>query len=150
MRVVVKNLMLRALVLVLTVRNVEPVPHRVTVDFIAATDELQMRDELGEPVLGTNYLSNAITLTPGTSTDGVSVTKGSQPFAFVTFDGDGQPIKQTTLTLFQEELAPEEERTLYFIMEYNHPFLDYLNPQLLAAGYYKEVGYTDDLEIKVS
>ena len=140
----------RALVLVLTLRNVSPDPQRVAVECIAATDALMMQNELGETVYETNYLSNAITLAPATSSDGVSVTKGADLHAFVTFDGDGNPIKQNSLTLFDQQMAPGETQTLYFIMEYNHPFLDYLNPQLLAAGYYKEVTYIDDLEIRVS
>ena len=105
-----------------------------------------------------NHISNAVKFTRATLKDGSSdtadtpiVVKGSETFAFTTVT-NGTVSKTATLDLIGEgELTvPVGTTNIYFIMEYNVEFVEYINLVLLAdTAKSKEVTYTNDVKFIV-
>lgn len=96
-----------------------------------------------------NFFSNCVIFTDATHDAGGNVVeKGSSTKAFVTVS-NGVATKQSTLTLFEGHLA-EGVTSLYFIMEYNDAFIDYINDYIAnnSPGY-SEVFYNNDILITV-
>lgn len=139
----------KALILALTLENTEGGSRNVRVAVRAEATPLITPDGAGGYLWETNYLSNAVTFTPATGdAAAVNLTKQAGTRAFVDFT-DGTPNAKTSeITLYEGTITGTQ--TLYFIMEYNHAFIDYLNAHLLTAGFFGEVNYTDDIVITVS
>ena len=139
----------KALVLALTLDNTEEGTRNVRVTVRAEATPLITGDGNGGYLWDANYLSNAVTFTPATAdAAGVNLTKQSGTVAFVDFSSGTPGEKKSEITLFEGTVTGRQ--TLYFIMEYNHDFIDYLNARLLTAAFFEEVNYTDDITIAVS
>ena len=139
----------KALILALTLENAGAGARYVRVAVRADATPLITGDGNGGYDWETNYLSNAVTFTPATAdAAAVNLTKQSGTVAFVDFTGGTPNAKKSEIILFEGTVTGKQ--TLYFIMEYNHDFIDYLNARLLGAGFFGEVNYTDDIEITVS
>ena len=138
----------KALILALTL-DIGEEERRVRVAVKAEDTPLIQGDGADGYLWGSNYLSNAVTFSPATAdAAAVNITKQAGIQAFVVME-KGTPQKQAReLTLYEGTVTGT--KTLYFIMEYNHSFIDYLNTQLLGAGFLGVVNYVDDIVITVS
>lgn len=137
----------RALVLAITVTPTEESARNVRITVDTETQELISTDGAEGFAWSSNYLSNAVTFAPAISGDGVTAVKQSGGLAFAVKNGNAME-KKTSITLYEGEVIGTA--TLYFIMEYNHDFIEYLNSRLMTAGYFGTVTYANDIVITVS
>ncbi len=107
---------------------------------------------LEKDTIKNNYISNCITLTPVTYDEATKIatkpTTGT--LSFTSADTDGIFIKSSTeLLLFSGEITTET-KTLYFLMEYNEPFLEFLDPYVMQHWLTDPtVTYSNDLMFTV-
>ena len=98
-----------------------------------------------------NHLSNSIQITPATydETRGIAV-RGATPSRFVTVTNNSCQ-KSTEITLFSGNVNAEGT-TLYYIIEYNQPFIDYINALILDSGNLtsEETKYRNDITFIIS
>lgn len=135
----------KALVLELTVTVASDRPTKVhLITKNTATDQ-------ATNVAQKNFFSNCITVSNVTSFTENTLTKGSTTQAFVSVQGDTLS-KTGSLLLYDGTLTAGEPHKLYFIIEYNDAFLNYINNYILStpdAGYFK-VSYYHDVTLQIS
>lgn len=134
----------KALVVVLTVEVDSD--KTVSVDLISKTDEVNLTD--------TNYFSNCITIAAATYSQNGNdhiATKSGATRSFVTINGEGASKDNLEMNFFSGEVKAGEPLTLYFIIEYNRAFLNYIKDHLLAnpsGG--SLIAYMNDIQFVVS
>ena len=127
----------KALVVMLTVNSTED--SNISIDFISKTDEVSLAAQ--------NYFSNCITIASASKGSGNTVTKSGPDKAFVTVS-DGAAIKNSAgMNFYNGSIAAGGSVTLYFVIEYNRPFLDYLKAQNLG---YSRFDYLNDVEFVIT
>jgi hypothetical protein len=98
-----------------------------------------------------NHLSNCIQITPAdyNETSGIA-TPEATPSSFVTV-ANNTCQKTTSLTLFSGS-ATEAGKKLYYIIEYNEEFIDYINMTILESGQLasEETKYRNDVTFVIS
>lgn len=134
----------KALVVVLTVEVNDD--KNVTVDLISKTNEINLSNN--------NYFSNCITVAPATyalSGGNHIATKSGETRSFVTVSGDSITKNTLQMRFFSGEVKASEPLTLYFVIEYNRAFLDYIKDYVLANNPgYSLINYMNDIQFVVS
>jgi hypothetical protein len=98
-----------------------------------------------------NKLSNCIQITPATYDEGSGIaTRQANPSSFVTVT-DNTCQKVTSITLFEDSVT-QEGTTLYYIIEYNEAFINYINMSILGSGNFtsEETKYFNDVTFVIS
>ena len=98
-----------------------------------------------------NHLSNCIQITPADYDEASGIaTRAETPSSFVTVSNN-TCSKTTKLTLFSGSVT-EAGQTLYYIMEYNEAFIDYINMAILESGQLasEETKYRNDVTFIIS
>ena len=131
----------KALLLELSISVLEDRPTRVSLT--TPNKELSLEQK--------NFFSNCITVSNVLSYTENTVTKGSVQQPFVTM-GSGGAQKTDELVLYEGTLQAGVVNKLYFIIEYNNAFLDYINNYIMTTDTvdYSEVFYYHDVTLEVS
>ena len=98
-----------------------------------------------------NFFSNCITVSNVTSYTENTVTKGNNKQSFVTVE-NGVAQKADELVLYNGTLQAGVTNKLYFIVEYNDAFLEYINHYIMTTDSvdYFEVFYFHDVTLEIS
>ena len=131
----------KALLLELSISVMEDRPTRVSLTTPNKEPSLEQK----------NFFSNCITVSNVASYTENTVTKGSVQQPFVTV-GSGGAQKTDELVLYEGTLQAGVVNKLYFIIEYNNAFLDYINNYIMNTDSvdYSEVFYYHDGTLEVS
>lgn len=124
----------------------------ITVEFDRPTQIRLVTPNTGVSVAQNNFFSNCITVSDVMSYTENTVTKGSMTQSFVTVNGTSI-TKESSLLLYDGTVPAGERPTkLYFIIEYNDVFLDYINQYILNTPEvsYFEVDYYHDVTLLIS
>ncbi len=98
-----------------------------------------------------NYISNCVTLTPATFDEATNVAQISgEAKSFTSVDDEGMYTKsKTKLQLFSGDISAGTH-TLYFLMEYNESFLEFIDPYVMEHWLEEPtVTYSHDLKFAV-
>ncbi len=98
-----------------------------------------------------NHVSNCVIFTPAAfdEANGIATKSESGTKGFTSVDATGSCKKDKSLLLFSGELT-SEPTMLYFIMEYNEPFLEYLDPIVMTHWLEDPyVNYENDITFSV-
>lgn len=124
----------------------------ITVETDRPTQIRLVTPNTGVSLAQNNFFSNCITVSNVTSYTENTVTKGSTTQSFVTVNGTST-TKVSSLLLYDGTVPAGEQPTkLYFIIEYNDVFLDYINQHIMNTPEvnYFEVGYYHDVTLLIS
>ena len=135
----------KALVLELTLTVVSDRPTKVhLMTKNTATDQ-------ATNVAQENLFSNCIAVSNVASFTANTVTKGGTTQSFVSVQDDTLS-KTGSLLLYDGTLTATQPNKLYFIIEYNDAFLDYINYYILntAGVKYQQVFYYHDVTLEIS
>ena len=97
------------------------------------------------------HLSNCIQITPANYNEASGIaTRAATPLSFVTVAGNTCQ-KTTSLTLFSDSVT-EAGENLYYIIEYNEAFIEYINMTILESGQLasEETKYRNDVTFIIS